>query len=225
MKIEKLNWDTNFFEFKIGKFIINDENDFHPLEFKKQAIDENYGLVYVFKFFEKLSWQKVINAKLEMVDIMLTMSKKFDKIKYKATTYDFRTELSNNELNECYDIAEHIATVSRFYNETKIGKEKTKTLYKKWIDNALKNIFSDGLIIVKENDKVVGINLIKTDDKNQIGHCSVIGVNPHHKIKGVGTKLWEKAYGYWANEKDIDYCFVPFSFQNIESFNFHLKIS
>ena len=29
-----------------------------------------------------------------MVDIMLTMSEKFDKIKSKATTYDFRTELS-----------------------------------------------------------------------------------------------------------------------------------
>ena len=224
MRIEKLTWDTEFFGFNVGRVTIYDEDDFHPLEFKKQAIDENYELVYVFKYSEMLTWQKVIKADLEMVDIMLTMSKKFDKDDYKDIPYDFRTELSKKELEECYYIAEQTAIVSRFYKEKKIGAEKTKVLYKKWIDNALNQSFCDGLFLEKEKDTITGIHLIKTDQKNKIGNCSIIGVNPTYKAKGIGKRLWGQANGYWAKEKEIDYCKVSFSFQNAESFNFHLKM-
>jgi len=36
--------------------------------------------------------------------------------------------------------------------------------------------------------------------------------------------LWEQSFGYWANESKIKICKVPFSIQNLESFNFHLKM-
>lgn len=162
MKIEKLNWDTEFFGFNVGRITINDENDFRPLEFKKQALDDNYELVYVFKHSNMLSCEKVIKADIEMVDIMLTMSKKFEKNDYKDITFDFtRNEYSKKELEECYYVAEQIATVSRFYKEKKIGAEKTKALYRKWIDNALNQSFADGMFLEKENDKVTGIHIIK----------------------------------------------------------------
>lgn len=68
MQIEKLTWDTEFFGFKVGRVTIYNEEDFHPLEFKKQAIDEKFELIYVFKYSEMLSWEKVIKADLEMID-------------------------------------------------------------------------------------------------------------------------------------------------------------
>lgn len=49
-------------------------------------------------------------------------------------------------------------------------------------------------------------------------------MNPTYKAKGIGKKLWGQAYGYWAKEKEINYCKVPFSFQNVASLNFHLKM-
>lgn len=224
MKIEKLTWDTEFFGFNVGIVAIYDEDDFHPLEFKKQAINENYELVYVFKYSEMLSWQKVIKADLEMVDIMVTMSKKFDKNDYKDIPYDFRTELSKKELEECYYIAEQTAIVSRFYKEKKIGTEKTKALYRKWIDNALNKSFSDGLFLEKEKDTITGIHLLKTDEENKIGYFTLTGVSPDYKRIGIGNKLWKQSFAYWANETKIEIIKSPFSFQNAESFNFHLKM-
>lgn len=224
MTIDKLKWDTEFFELKIGRVVIYDESEFNPLEFKKQAIDENYELIYVFKFAEMLSREKVIEAELELVDIMLTMSKKFNRNEYKEIPYVLRTELTQEELSECYYIAEQTSIVSRFTKENKIGPDKTKGLYRKWIDNAINKTFSDGLLLEKDNDSVRGIHLIKTDEKNKSGYCSVIGVSPNYKGHGVGKRLWRQAFGYWANEREIDRCIVPFSFQNSESFNFHLKI-
>jgi dTDP-4-amino-4,6-dideoxy-D-galactose acyltransferase len=224
MRIEKLSWDTDFFGFNVGRVTIYDEDDFHPLEFKKQAIDENYELVYVFKYSKMLTWQKVIKADLEMVDIMLTMSKKFDKNDYRDISYDFRTKLSNKELEECYYIAEQTAIVSRFYKEKKIGPEKTRSLYIKWIDNAINKSFSDGLFLEKEKETVIGIHLLKTDKKNKMGQFTLTGVHPNYKRMGIGYKLWTQSFGFLGKESKIDIVKSPFSFQNTESLNFHLKM-
>jgi len=222
--IEKLNWDSDFFGIKIGRFVINNEIDFDEIKFKEEANDEKFELIYVFKLQEMLSWDTVIKTDLQLVDIMILMSKKFKKENFVQNNYKLRTELTEPELIECYYIAETIAKASRFYKESMIGELKTKALYKKWIDNTLNKSFADGLFIVKDSNSIIGIDLIKTDNKNKTGYCSLIGVNPNYKGRGIGKDLWEQSFGYWANEKEIESCKVSFSFQNSESFNFHLKI-
>jgi dTDP-4-amino-4,6-dideoxy-D-galactose acyltransferase len=224
MKIERLEWDSDFFGINIGKLTIHDELDFDPQLFKQRSKDEKFDLVYVFKLQNMLTFDNVFKAGLNLVDIQLTMSKNFNKTDYLDKEYKFKTELTEKERLECYKIAEEISTVSRFYTEIKIGSNKTKQMYHKWIDNALNSSFSDGLFLVKEMDKVVGIHLIKTDELKKVGHCSIIGVDSSFKGRNIGKKLWEQSFGYWANNGNIELCKVPFSIQNNESFNFHLKI-
>ena len=79
-------------------------------------------------------------------------------------------------------------------------------------------------IIINNNDKIVGIHSIKTDSTNQIGHCSIIGVDPNIKGSGIGKKLWNDAFNYWKSNGSIQKCIVPFSLYNKPSFNFHLKM-
>lgn len=224
MKIERLNWDTDFFGIKIGRTTIFDETEFNPVEFKELAKNEEYELVYVFKFDEMIAWDKVLKADLELVDAMVTMSKKLNKIENRDVSYDFRTLLSLKELNECYSIAEQTSIVSRFYREEKIGDIKTRKLYKKWIDNALEKIYSDGIFLEYKNGYISGIHLIKTDMENRVGYFTLTGVNQSYKRSGIGQKLWTQSFGYWSNETNIDIIKSPFSFQNLESFNFHLKM-
>lgn len=223
MGIEKLEWDSAFLGIKTGKFIIN-ENDFNPLLFKKEAKDNNYELIYLFKYQTILSNEYLIKGELDLMDIQLTMSKKFNKNEYLNLPFEFRTELSEKEINECYKIAEETSNVSRFFKEIKIGKHKTKELYRKWIDNALNKSFSDGLFIEKESNTVSGIHLIRTNEIEKIGYFTLTGVHPNFKRKGIGKKLWMQSFCYWANECDIEIIKSPFSLQNAESFNFHLKM-
>ena len=84
---------------------------------------------------------------MELVDIRITMSKKLDRIAYKNKPYYLHNSLSKVELKDCYNIAEQIAKVSRFYKEEKIGIEKAKALYRKWVDNALNKTYSDGIFL------------------------------------------------------------------------------
>jgi len=222
--IKLLEWDTDFFGCKIGKLIIHDEMEFDPSLFKQQAADEKYEVVYVFKLQNMLSWDKIIHTGLELVDNQVVLSKKFNQADYLQFEYDFRTELSASEKSYCYKIAEEISKVSRFYKENKFGIDKTKMLYRTWIDNAINQSFSDGLFLIKENNKVAGIHLIKTDEINRIGHCILIGVDQDKKGKKIGERLWNQSFGYWANDKSIDGCRVPVSMQNQASLNFHLKM-
>lgn len=224
MKIEKLNWDSKIFGIKIGKVNITQDHEFDWLSFKAAADTEKYELIYIFKFQNMLPQEIVLKAELDLVDIQLTMTKQFIKENYLNMPYDFRTELTEKEKEECYRVAEETSIVSRFYKEKKIGPIMTKKLYKKWIDNTLNKSFSDGLFLNKKSNSVSGIHLIKTDSVNKIGYFTLTGMNSKYKRMGIGTKLWMQSFAYWANESEIEIIRSPFSFQNSESFNFHLKM-
>lgn len=224
MKIEPLNWDSEFFGMKIGKINITQDIEFDLQKFQEIIAIEKFDLIYIFKFQNILPLDIVLKAELELVDIQLTMSMFFNKEKYLNIPYDFKVELTETEKKECYIIAEETAIVSRFYKEEKVGTDKTRALYRKWIDNALNKSFADGLFLEKYLNSVSGIHLIKTDYINKTGYFTLTGVNPNFKRKGIGNKLWMQSFAYWANESKIEIIKSPFSFQNRESLNFHLKM-
>ena len=222
-QIEKLDWDSDFFKIRVGKFLIVNEEEFDPIVFKKEA-EQKFDLIYVLSYQKMLSQEKINLANLDLVDIIMTMSKPFKKNEFKKNDYNFRNNLSENELNDCYEIAEITSVVSRFFDENLIGPKMTKLLYRKWIDNALNNSFSDGMFLIKENNSVIGIHLVKVDKKNKEGIFTLTGVNPNYKRLGLGRKLWEQSFGYFSNETDIEIIKSPFSIKNLDSFNFHLKM-
>jgi ribosomal protein S18 acetylase RimI-like enzyme len=170
-----------------------------------------------------LPFKIVREAQLDLVDIQITLTKNFNKKDYLLSIpYKFRTELTELEKEDCYAIAEATSIVSRFSKEKRIGPEMTKKLYRKWIDTSLDKSFSDGLFLDKTVHEVLGIHLIKTDISNKIGYFTLTGVNPNYKRLGIGRRLWLQSFSYWANESNIDIVRSPLSFQNAESFNFHL---
>lgn len=222
-KIEKLEWDSNFFGIRVGRVIIDDKAAINSEVFLQEA-ETQFDLVYVLSYDKLLSTELTVLGKLSLKDIMLTLSMPFNKDQFTHGYYKFRTALDNEELNGCYKIAEQTAVVSRFYSEPIVGVEKTKGLYRRWIDTAIDKTFSDGLFIKYESDEISGIHLIKTDCKNKIGYFTLTGVNPDFKRKGIGRELWMQSFAYWAQEREIDTIKSPFSFQNKESLNFHLKM-
>lgn len=224
MKIEYLKWDSDFFNLKIGKLEVINESDFDKNEFLLQARDENYDLIYIFKYNSCFINPRIFNSNINLIDIMIQMSMKLPSNFNFDNNFDLRNTLNENEIAECYNISEQISSVSRFYTEPLIGELLAKKLYRKWIDNSINESFSDGILLEKLYNKIVGIHVIKTDFINKVGYCSLIGVDNAIKHKGIGKKLWNQAFNYWIKNKSISKIIVPFSLQNQESFNFHLKM-
>lgn len=222
--IEKLDWDSDFFGIKIGKLIIHNEDHFDPEHFIEEVKKFDFKLVYIFKYNSMLTFEKLSKLTLNLIDIQLTMSMKFNKDVYRGLEYELKNDLSSKEKSEIYKITDDTAVVSRFYNEPLIGNQKTMDLYRKWIDNALNRSFSDGLFYEKDFDRVTGFHIIKTDRINKTGYFTLTGVNKDDKRKGLGRKLWFQSFGFWANESEIEIVKSPFSLLNLDSLNFHLKM-
>lgn len=224
MNLQYLSWDSNFFNLKIGKIIIQDENIFDAKTFKEIAAREEYDLIYIYKYNSLLKQDIVFSMNLDLIDIVVEMSKEFSSQSFIRRPFKLKNTLSEKELAESYLIADQTSIVSRFYKEPIINNSCTKALYRKWIDNSLNKSFADGVFIEKIDDSVVGIHVIKTDFENRIGYCSLIGVRNNIKRKGVGRKLWNQAIQYWSEKSIIDKIQISFSLQNSESLKFHLKM-
>jgi len=221
MNIETLQWDSGLFDKRVGKVVVDRGDAFDPDEFLALARIGDYDLIYIIKHNTLLSWSSTSGAEIELMDIHMTMEKKLDRSSFAGEAYDFRHELTAGELKESYDVAERTSIVSRFCEERLVGPGITAVMYRKWVDNALNGIHSDGMFLVKVEGVVRGIHLIKTVDG--CGYFTLTGVDPSCKRAGLGSVLWNQSYAYWANETDISVIRSPFSFRNTESHNFHLK--
>jgi len=221
--IENLVWDSAFFKKRIGRLILKNAEEFDTEQFWRNA-QNDYDLVYVISNYKLIQSNSLCKFNLDLIDILITMSLPLSKVILEESKYCFRTELSEEEINDCYKIAEQTSMVSRFNNEPLIGSDLTKKLYRKWIDNALNQSFCDGLFIEKINRKIIGIHLIKTIPDCKTGFCFLIGVDNDYRRMGIGRKLWNQAFAYWADLGTISKVQVPFSLQNIESVDFHLKL-
>lgn len=224
MNIKKLDWDSRFFGIKVGKIDISVKDTFDYVGFESQALSENYRLIYVIKQDEILPGDFTVKGNFKLMDIQLVASRQISIKETFRQPYKLRTLLNEKELKECYEIAEQVSEVSRFNYEPLIGPQKTREMYRKWVDNAIDSSFNDGILLYKEKNKVIGLHIIRSDQKTGIGYCSLIGVDRDHKRMNVGNKLWDMAISYWAYERGFDKFVVPFSLQNLSSFNFHLKL-
>jgi len=222
--IEALPWDSGFFHLRIGRSIIQSPEQVDYYEFFREA-EKDYDLVYIVSPQKMLSYKTTLKSEIELVDVMFTMSMQFCSDSYCfGEIGDIRRSLSDEERKECYKIAEQVATVSRFYKEPMIGPENAKALYRKWVDNALNKSFCDGIIIYKHEGAVGGIHIVKSDLKEKIGYCSMIGIKKNINNFGIGKKLFREAFKYWSSNYGISQCRVVFSLNNWRAFNFYLSI-
>jgi len=220
--IELLKWDSDFFGIKVGKIQLVRGN-FEKSKFVDEQNEEHYDLIYGFSSADKTSngfWELL---GFHLADCPVTVSMKFDLTKYKNLEYECCTGLSKNDVKACYEIAEMIAPVSRFYREPTIGRELTKKMYRKWIDTALDGSFSDYLFVERVERKIVGIHAIKTD--NNVGIFTLTGVRDGFTGQGMGRRLWGQSFSYWANNTPkVNLIRSRFSINNIPSFNFHIAM-
>ena len=105
MKIEFLEWDSQFFEMKIGKIIL-EEKSFSDLENAlKFAKKEGFKLIYVFTkndFFLPKTIQKKFSGKLvdEKVIYEIEVAESLQLIDNQVVSYQ-----KNKNINQIYDLA------------------------------------------------------------------------------------------------------------------------
>lgn len=190
MTIEKLDWDSDFFNLKIGKIVPSNLLDAEKM--LRQAKSEEYDLVYCFDHSCNLAFPqktlKVFNGK--MVDTKVIFHWTTNLEDAALTTVN----LNAIELYKQHTIVptlEQLAFDSGIYSRFKIDanfkQNDFERLYTKWIENTIDRPDKSYLFTYKEDELITGF--ITLDMHKDIPSIGLIAVNSAYRGKKIGQKL------------------------------------
>lgn len=201
MIIKYLDWDSSFFNKKIG--LLDLSNAFQCFE-----IQNDYDLIYVISKEEIAV--AIPNFKLGYSENKIVFSKKTVQSR-ESTDANIFLELNDSHKKEIYDLAFESGKFSRFKLDPNFSPTEFEKLYKKWVDNSYTKEFADGVLIYKEQNTILGFVTYKVWD----GYATIglIGVCPKHQGKGIGKKLIQSVENELANI-GVDELRIPTQLQN-----------
>lgn len=183
MKIEKLNWDSEFFGYQIGKLHLKEANYLNEGSFLEKS--KPYKLVYVYSENPVTS----DNITLKHVDSKVTFHKNLQNVNithkqssctpYKGNDNDFETLLK---------LAYESGKYSRFRRDTNFVNNEFEKLYKRWVIDSIKKIIAMEVLVYRDNSNIAGMITV-ADKRNGLAAIGLLAVSPEHQGKGIGGKL------------------------------------
>ncbi len=194
MKCKELDWDSNFFGFKVAKIEGVNIDESKLDKSLKSLKKKNFTLVYA-SFREKIDSNNIFlnDYEVKLVDKKITYLKDVDRDShYEQSIYNYDLK---NPTKQMLKLAVESGVYSRFNYDKKIGKSKFEELYKLWMINSANGSFAKKVIVFKEASNILGmITLTEKSDRADIG---IIAVDSDSRGKGIGKALM-KAAEKWA---------------------------
>lgn len=172
--VKYLEWDSNFFNKKIGKITIESEDDISL----KEII--NYDLIYVFSQNGKLNLNLVDKKIVYLIDDL------------KNYTIDFTNlelfHVGKNNHHDLLDLALQSGELSRFKLDSNFKNEEYKKLYTEWIKKSISKELATDIIIKKDNEKIIGFASLARKD-NRLADISLVAVDADYRGKGIAKEI------------------------------------
>ena len=172
-QLEKLDWDSEFFGFPVGKVTItgelkNIEDLINPIPFR---------LLYVFS-------NQILNIESVITSKMITYGRTLENNSYNGRSEFYSDRASISTL---FNLAFLSGKYSRFCIDPNITEAKFKELYSQWVVNSVNKSFADEIIVRKINDEIVGMITVKK--RGEIGQIGLFAVGNEFQGKGIGCDL------------------------------------
>lgn len=213
MEIIQLKWDTDFFGYKVGKLLLNDNNLDENL-----LINNDFKLIYLFSndpLSEDLVKKHNLFLSDEKIDLITNVSNLTDN-KFENENLVELNILDDNLL----DLTFQSGHFSRFKIDSNFKNNEFETLYTAWIEQSISHENADKVIGFSINNKVVGF--ITFVLKNNMFDIGLIAVNEQHRSLKIGKQLLAFVFNYSLSKK-VDFVTVTTQNKNQGALNFYLK--
>lgn len=211
MKTNYLEWDSNFFDKKIGEIFLSTKDEIIFTE-------DNYDLIVVKQKIE-------FDLDLKGYDVTFSETKiiyeKALKIEDNITDNIVQDTDSNEKQAEFFkQLAYESGKKSRFLLDEQFGESKFSELYDQWIINSLNKKFADKTFFIEKNNFAIGFVTVQI--KGDLGKIGLIATHPNHQGQGLGKILLKKAEQYCVNN-GCTQMEIPTQKQNVQACNFYEK--
>ena len=212
MTVKPLEWDSDFFNKRIGEVFIDEES-------QSNGKFSSFDIIYV-KSDSDIPF-KIKGFVNTLVEQKLTFSK--NKLNSK-TKNDSSIDSFYNvdvDIQQLYDLALESGKYSRYKLDDNFNEGEFESLYKKWVDNSINKNFADEILVYSENDDVYGFITCKIN--NKIARVGLLGISPLKQGKGIGTKLLKSLE---ANlfKQGVEQINIPTQLKNEQACNFYTKL-
>jgi len=214
--IQYLDWDSQFFNAKIGKVICDSHFSIENIWGEKQA--KGYDRIYLFSKTKLKSY----HPSLLLVDEKVTFSMKVKPKKKKPEYCNIYDGDINEELLKLSLLSGH---KSRFKSDP-FFKPQFRQFYTLWLQNSLNKSFADEVIVASIEKHIAGFVTLKKESNS--GSIGLIAVNDQYQGKGIGKDLLLAANN-WFIENQIQFSEVVTQIDNTKacifykSFGYHQK--
>lgn len=213
--IEKLNWDTTFFGYEIGKVNIGNIKLFNFDIFFDEV--KKYSLVYVF------SNDELQYSKFSFVDKKVILKRpcnfELDKHPDRYNFLSFNPSLHSSD--QLIHLALQSGVNSRFFIDENFKKNEYNKLYKEWILKSISGEIAFDVLIATQDNSIYGLITIgKLNEKEaQIG---LFAVDINARGAGIGKHLILLAINK-CYKMGFDQINVTTQLNNIQAMNLYRK--
>lgn len=193
--ISKLDWDTDFFGYPVGKAYYKPQDVFDEQFFLEKA--KTFKLVYVFS--EKPLILK--KSLLKLVDIKVTFCKHLEKglyINHKQNCFPYT--YNSKDYNSIETLALESGKHSRYRTDRSFKNNEFEKLYKKWALESIKRAIANEVFVFHKKEQIAGFVTIVINS-NSVAQIGLIGVSPVSQGLGIGRVLLSDAERFAISQK------------------------
>lgn len=195
--IQFLEWDSSFFEKKIGRFECDLLTMIELDTLIKGKSTQNYDLVYLFtNNIEKEVDNYLKNRGIHVIDHKVTyaINGEFQACKGSDFIEPYQGSLTKDLLN----LALLSGHESRFKKDPLLNP-KFNLLYTQWIEKSLSGQLADRVFVAKNGKRISGF--VTANNNNKEGQIGLIAVDPAYHGQGIGRLLIQAAHNWYSENK------------------------
>lgn len=212
MKAKVLEWDSHFFNKKIGVIEIKEE-----IEIPSDL--ESFDLLYVKQIEDE--YFEIKDFKQNHAETIVVFSKSISKSRIPLNNFIFSAFDTNANKEQIYKLAFESGKFSRFKLDNNFKQHEFEALYKTWVANSFSKEFADAILVYKERNIILGFITYKIIEDNAI--IGLLGVCDKHQGKGIGRALLVEVENELSN-KQIKELRIPTQLQNKQACGFYVKL-
>lgn len=184
IQIQSLDWDSNFFGYKVGKINLIDINFDEILKIDTQ----DYKLIYLFSAKE-IPDEILDKISGKLVDIKVELIKKTSK-EIANNPINFQVKKINVLTDELIKLVFESGIYSRYRLDQNFINNEFERMYRAWIQKSLTDSNSE-VIGVFDHNELIGF--ISLSLKNGIADIGLIAVDEKARGLKIGSKLLDES--------------------------------
>ncbi|MGV8915081.1 MAG: GNAT family N-acetyltransferase [Kaistella sp.] len=179
MMIERLEWDSTFFNLKIGKIDVENPNTFDINSLPTLA--KGYDLLYIFSDKE-IDGLKIVDKKEVFV---------LENIKHNRRTIYIGMEpfsVEKHSYKELLNLTLQSGIYSRFKTDENFKNNEYEKLYTEWINKSITKELASEIIVKIINKKIVAFATL-SKKTNHLADIGLVAVDEKYRGQGIAKDL------------------------------------